>query len=829
MSTKLKFFAFIFPLLFVTLFLISFPNYAFADDCTEPSACNYGASDTACDFESCRTCQSPETGDYPNCGTCSGSLTGTYPYCTCSNGADVPDCVQSCSNGETGNYPDCGTCSGSTTGIYPNCTCVNGASNAPTCDDGTCPNGAIDFDTCSDCGSGKTMVNGTCTNDPVCPSGTSGTPPACTCDNTATNPPTCTVGDCPNGAIDFDTCADCGANADMVNGSCVPKSCPSGTSGTYPSCTCTNGSPNVSDGCACPLGQEEVEGYCINVCPSGTTRDSEGDCQCDNGASDAPTCTESLCKDTKANNYNDDLPCTYDHDSCCSVEAAKNTDPDCPDFASDPQKIADDLNACQYCQKGDPEFECEEDYCDSSEYPDATNGETLDDCDQANPDRTCTSFRNVCEWPQIYFCPDTTTPAINGETQADCDASIPSYYNPCDPDGKCNYPSEYYCGDADAINYDAGGADCTSSHPTGTTCTENDGTCEYEYCTLDFSLDVKCPNSGFEFKTPPDQSYVFSYPLGAGETCEENLSYEEEDSLSSYFMQKYCGTGDSTACQGGFCGQIDWCPGVTDPNVDHTDPTQCGVDACPGVGDPGIQTSESQCTTTQVDGVCGSVDKGHVLGQNYIAGSYACESGTRSTVSSANNQFNWTCNGTGGGINAQCSATLSCDNGETDPNKQLTYCNGQCLTKSQLNSNGSCDGVKVCGAGNLNFCIDEGNVSLSNKIDVTPLINKEDGKCTVNIDSENAASQVFDGYNADTHCALYSQDGLVLQFDPKYVGNTDPELGPIVSKTITQAGVTKDMLYTLKCYDGPTPPTDDSGYEIAKGACRLNIKTKEAN
>lgn len=99
--------------------------------------------------------------------------------------------------------------SGRSVGVYTP-TCENGATDYPTCSAPTCANGATDYPTCTP----PTCANGA-TNYPSCT-----TFP--TCSNGATNYPSCTTfPTCSNGANDYPACQSCPEGKTMVNGVCA--------------------------------------------------------------------------------------------------------------------------------------------------------------------------------------------------------------------------------------------------------------------------------------------------------------------------------------------------------------------------------------------------------------------------------------------------------------------------------------------------------------------------------------------------------------------------------------------------------------------------------
>lgn len=663
------------------------------------------------------------------------------------------------------------------------------------------------------------------------------------------------ISECTGGkTMDTSSCTcSCASTEDECLGTCYTQ-CPIGESRDSESCECEmddcdNGAGNPPDCSECADGEEMCGGTCLTNCEDGYSRDAES-CECElddcmNGATNPPLCTVCptgqvfdpappyhctvYCDDPLASNYEEYAVCEYDVEYCCADENAINYDDECPDPNADPEKIEDNSGVCEYCTKDSTEFECEVYYCDSEEFPEATNGETRADCDANHPDNPCVSDPTECTWPQITYCPDTTTPADNAETQEDCDNSIPIEWPPCEPDQSvCTYPGKDYCADNTASNYQTeeecqGGiaeVECTPRY-TGPVC-------EYNYCLIDFGLDITCP-SGFKFKTPVDSPYVYSYALGAGQACLLTLTTEESLILSSYFEQLICGAGGTPVCTGDLCSSIDWCPSMVGT---QTDPADC-LDVCPDK--PGLQTNENECNTNNlcinlgniplpsgyymnaqnqcypckngvcqpVNGVCGSASN---TGASYISditGTSACATGIKSSVTKNGNLFNWSCLGIEGGLDQGCQANLVCGSG-------LTYCENKGICSDKCYVGNDC--------ANSNICVFKGNVDLNPKLNVTPIVDRS-GTCVVNLDK---TSEVFEAFDTTTHCTLSTQNGVIATFDP---ANLTADGDNITKYSVPN--VKKDTTFTLKCHDGEI--TETTTYETSVGSCRLNIKTIETN
>ena len=521
---------------------------------------------------------------------------------------------------------------------------------------------------------------------------------------------------------------------------------------------------------------------------------------------------DTLCEDPNATNYEDYGDCEYSY--CCNTPGAKNFDFNCPDADA---PTVEDNSICELCTKDSTDFSCEVYYCDENDDPDAINKESKATCDAANPNNPCISDRTECEFPQTYFCADNTTPALDHSTQSECDNSIPSYWPACIEDqSTCEYPTEDYCSDENANNYQTedeckGGIaerDCVAHTDTPV--------CHYDnfYCNVDFALDIDCPG-GFLFSSNTDEPYVYSRAISEGDECTALLTYVEQNYFEGYFEQLICGDGGSPQCTGDYCDLVDWCPNIEGV---QTDPTDC-LDVCTDANNPGIQLNQSECvvcssgTCNPINGVCGSMNNTNQSSANNITGSNACSVGNigyGGVTGPTNGRFNWSCLGVEGGSSSSCQANLDCGSG--------TYCNGICISAGQ-----TCEPPNDCV--NINFCKRKGLVTLDSRLEITtPIINKG-GECVVNFDS---TPDVFEHFDETTHCKLYNQDGLLTSFDPIYLNN-DTIGEPSYPTTYTEANVSKDTHYILKCYDGPTLPTSEAGYEKAFGSCRLNLKTQEIN
>ena len=121
----------------------------------------------------------------------------------------------------------------------PPTTCNNGATNPPSCD--TCPSGKIYY--------GNSCVN--------------------QCTNGATNPPSCNT--CPSGKIYYgNSCVDPCSNGATNPTSC--NTCPSGQTYNGGSCvenTCNNSATNPPDCNTCPTGYSYSGSSCVqSTCPS---------------------------------------------------------------------------------------------------------------------------------------------------------------------------------------------------------------------------------------------------------------------------------------------------------------------------------------------------------------------------------------------------------------------------------------------------------------------------------------------------------------------------------------------------------------------------------
>ncbi|MDB5204290.1 MAG: EGF-like domain protein [Candidatus Taylorbacteria bacterium] len=748
-------------------------------------------------------CTDSAAGNYDSCATYSDNSC-TYPGCTNSLACNYNQGAV----GDDGSceYDSCKPCPSGTSGNYPECFCSNGAVN---------PDGG-----CSDCGMGMEMADGECVT-------------ACSPFEIRNNAGVCVDAVCANGAVDpVNGCTTCGQGQTMVDGQCTTPTCPAGTTGTPPSCTCTNGANDPTGCTTCPTGQEMYGGTCVDECPANTSRDSSGACVCQNGSSNPPTCS-SYCTDEKALNYGLSLPCKYDGTSCCPAgttdangNPALNADPNCPDPTATPPKNGD-ASVCSFCGSGSQDAQCRVPFCGD---PLALNADDEATCEAFNPGLNCVETSQMCLYRTAYYCSDPNGIGPNTETLARCTANKTSPNDQCLEDNSlCDYQDKTYCGDDRAGNYDAGGAQCQADNP-GSNCTADNNTCAYAYCSVGFSLNVECP-SGFKFKTPDNQSYVYTYQYSPfdpyDEVC-EGFSYEETDYLKGYFEQKYCGIGDSVACQGGFCGQIDWCPTIPGK---QTDPTEC-VDVCPNK--PGIQRSESQCNSNNLcvnlgniplpsgyylnsqtnqclpckngvctpgNGVCGTATTADFASN--INGSRACLSGTKSVVTKTGTLFTWSCLGNEGGMDQGCQANLVCSGG-------LTYCENKGICSDKCYVGNDC--------ANSNICVFKGGVSLNKKLDVTPIVDR-DGTCEISLDK---TAEVFDAFDVTTHCTLSSQDAVITTFDPANL-TTD---GVGVTNYL-MPNIKKDMTYTLKCHDGDVTAT--TTYETSIGSCRLNLKTLEAN
>lgn len=666
-------------------------------------------------------------------------------------------------------------------GFEITCDCANGANNS-ACDcsldgqeevDGQCVDPCVN-------GQSRDLTTGQCV-DAVCPNG-------------ATNPPDCDNGTCDNGAVDFDQCSTC---AD---------------------------------------GEEMVDGYCDTVCPSGTTRDADGNCLCDNGSSNPPDCDQVLCEDPDACNYEEYGTCYYDcqGSGCCADNNALNFDPNCP---NPPDTYEDNSGTCTYCTPGSTDPECQRGYCSDLN---ATNGQTQQECEASG--YSCHVDDSVCTYPTLNYCDDPTATGPNTVTLAQCQANRVSPNQICSAFNTatyCDWPQGTYCGIEGSANYDENGAQCKLDN-NGRDCALDNSTCYASYCSVAFAMNIECP-SGFTYDTPTGVYYTYTYSSVNDPDCTTGLVITDYDYLNDYFSQLICGSGSSAVCENGVCGDIDWCPSI---DGIQTDPTSC-IDVCPNL--EGNQLSESECSSCPTgqrfnetlgvcevcanpdcgvtDGVCGELDGGTATTTSEITGNYECFAGDEGDVSYSNGLFSWTCGGIDGGTDAHCSADINCcPNG---PPCALIYCDtkDQCVPSGGA---GTCNPPNDCV--NINSCAAKLSVSFNSGLNIIPPIIERGESCEIDFgNNDQGQSKLFYSFKSSTHCELYNQDGLIYAFDPKYIGNTDPVAGPIVPLVYSEDSIQKDTIFTLKCYDGGNRPTNDEDFATAVGYCRLNLKTKESN
>lgn len=244
-----------------------------------------------------KTCSNGYT--YPESSVC--------PTPTCSNGAINPSvcnqcqsgyefinnkCLQVCASGYTRNGESCDRvtyrCAGGEI-VYnqadcPPTTCNNGATNPPTCNQfPSCNNGAINSPTCNQCANGYEMWSNRCVA--ICQT------------NYIRNSNTgaCDLRVCTNGANNSPMCNTCPSGQEMFNNSCTPV-CPANTYRTSSGCiayTCTNGATNYSWCNICPTGKYMINNSCQS-CGQGQSFDG-WQCvnnQCTNGAINSPSCNQ---------------------------------------------------------------------------------------------------------------------------------------------------------------------------------------------------------------------------------------------------------------------------------------------------------------------------------------------------------------------------------------------------------------------------------------------------------------------------------------------------------------------------------------------------------
>lgn len=638
------------------------------------------------------------------------------------------------------------------------------------------------------------------------------------------------VCNCANGANN--SACDCSLDGnEEVDGECLPP-CNYGevrdSSGQCVTGTCSNGAVDYSDCSICDTGYEMVDNTCVAECPTNTSRDIDGNCACDNGAPDVPTC-EGYCADSDACNYGAYEQCSYDcqGSGCCADNNALNFDPNCP---NPPDTYEDNSGTCAYCTPGSTDPECQRGYCSDLN---ATNGQTQQECEASG--YSCHVDDSVCTYPTLNYCDDPTATGPNTVTLAQCQANRVSPNQICSAFNTatyCDWPQGTYCGIEGSANYDENGAQCKLDN-NGRDCALDNSTCYASYCSVAFAMNIECP-SGFTYDTPTGVYYTYTYSSVNDPDCTTGLVITDYDYLNDYFSQLICGSGSSAVCENGVCGDIDWCPSIDGV---QTDPSSC-IDVCPNL--EGNQLSESECSScpagqrfnatlgiceqcvnfdcSATNGSCGELDGGVAASASEITGTNECFAGDEGDVSYSNGVFSWVCGGIDGGTNASCSANIDCGDG-------FYYCDykNQCLPNS-----GTCNPPNDCV--NPLVCVTKAAVSVNPSLNIVPPIVERGDDCSIDLGvDENNNSKVFNSFKSNTHCELYDQDGLITTFDPINLGNTNPDLGPVVPTVFNEYGIQKDTVFTLKCYDGGNRPTNEEDFATSVGFCRLNLKTKESN
>jgi hypothetical protein len=628
-----------------------------------------------------------------------------YPYthdsngdCSCSD--DISDCSDPCGDGR---LSSCDICS-------------NGANNPPDC---------------STCNAGEEMYNGSCVS--VCtPPDTRDSGGACSCsdDMSDCSDPcgdgrlsSCDI--CSNGANNPPDCTECPADQHMENGECVYDECIPPDEGTYPDCgTCTVSGTSGYPTCNCtstgnpPTGTPltcTVDTPCCNddtalnydsSCPDVPNHkvvDNSTCTRCTPSSTDAK-CKVTYCPDTdpggnSCKTANPDKNCTSDESACTYYYCNKSTgrpdnyDPggnDCVAAHPSPRVCTGDEFVCTYADVP---------YCDQYDNPDATNGQTKQDCEEWNDPHLCVSDDSVCSNPctgndcvEIGYCFDPLCSNYDAGG-ANCNATKPADATCVASLASCTSCTPYlYCGIPGFTNY-SDGAGCADNHAE---CASDISAClGTATCNIGFDVDVTCA-SGFTFTGT--FAYAYQYD-NTGQCVPPNA--DELNDIANYLEGRVC-TDVPPATPP---ANIDWCPSTAGV---QTSPDDCPTDICPDMD--GIQTTESECQDTDVcpegyyykedDGctpidICPNIDGNQaVMPTNYtfnsvgnctngggqssdascsnLAGSYqstdngitassACNVGIFGNyvafdVSTNPDSYNWNCYGVRGGAVASCRA-----------------------------------------------------------------------------------------------------------------------------------------------------------------------------